>query len=133
MKPSKEKSVRAFGQKVTYKSDSEFCSNLIKAFKKRRLVYKATKKRTKPVFGVITSKVADAVNKAMHSVTAKQIHDNPKKIMGYLKNSEKKAKEFLESLKPLMGSAYKHSEIAKEFGDIEQPIKKAFSKHIKDE
>ncbi len=130
-KKSKEKSVTAFGQTVKFKNDAEFCSQLIKAFKKRRSVYKTKRTRTKPVFAIVTSKTADALNKAVHNLTPKQIKSNPKKVMADLKNAEKKAKEFLESLKPLMGSDYKHSEIAKEFGEIEQVIKKVFAKYNK--
>ena len=128
---SKEKSVTAFGQTVKFKNDAEFCIQLIKAFKKRRLVYKTKRTRTKPVFAIVTSKTADALNKAVHNLTPKQIKSNPKKVMADLKNAEKKAKEFLESLKPLMGSDYKHSEIAKEFGEIEQVIKRVFAKYNK--
>ncbi len=129
VKKSKEKSVKAFGQTVTFKNDAEFCSALIKAFKKRRSVYKAKGKRTKPVFGIITSKVKDAVSKAMHSVSAESIAKNPKQIIGKFQRLESKAIAFLDAFKDVLGSDFKKSEISKDFGDIDAAIKNLIKKY----
>lgn len=126
----KMKSVRAFGQKVEYKNDAEFCSKLIKAFKKRKAVSKQLgKKRTRPVFGVITSKIKDAVSKAIDNTSKKTIEANPKAFLAKAQRLEKSAIRFLEDFKAILGSDYKKSEISSEFGDLEKSIKKLVSKY----
>ena len=121
----KVKKVRAFGQVVEYKNDSEFCKQLIKAFKKRRKASKKDGKRrkTKPVFGVITTSVKNAVSKALHSVSEKEIEKNPKAFLAKAERLEKSAIRFLEDFKAILGSDYKKSEITSEFGDLEKSIK----------
>jgi chemotaxis protein histidine kinase CheA len=121
----KVKKVRAFGQVVEYKNDSEFCKQLIKAFKKRRKASKKDGKRrkTKPVFGVITTSVKNAVSKALHSVSEKEIEKNPKAFLAKAERLEKSAIRFLEDFKSILGSDYKKSEITSEFGDLEKSIK----------
>lgn len=129
-KDEKMKSVRAFGQKVEYRNDSEFCSKLIKAFKKRKTVSKQLgKKRTRPVFGVITSKIKDAVSKAIDNTSKKTIEANPKAFLAKAQRLEKSAIRFLEDFKAILGSDYKKSEISSEFGDLEKSIKKLVSKY----
>ena len=124
-KTEKVKKVRAFGQVVEYKNDSEFCKQLIKAFKKRRKASKKDGKRrkTKPVFGVITSSVKNAVSKALHSVSEKEIEKNPKAFLAKAERLEKSAIRFIEDFKSILGSDYKKSEITSEFGDLEKSIK----------
>ena len=130
---SKEKSVRAFGQTVTYKNDAEFCSQLIKAFKKRRLASKKDGKRrkTKPVFGVIATSVKNAVSKALHSVSTTEIQKNPKQFLAKATRLEKSAIRFLEDFKSILGSDYKKSEITSEFGELEIAIKQFVAKYTK--
>lgn len=129
VKKSKEKSIKAFGQTVTFKNDAEFCSALIKAFKKRRSVYKAKGKRTRPVFGIITANVKNAVSKAMHSVSAESIAKNPKQIISKFQRLETKAIAFLDAFKDVLGSDFKKSEISKDFGDIDAAIKNLIKKY----
>lgn len=130
---SKTKSVRAFGQTVTYKNDAEFCSQLIKAFKKRRLASKKDGKRrkTKPVFGVIATSVKNAVSKALHSVSTTEIQKNPKQFLAKATRLEKSAIRFLEDFKSILGSDYKKSEITSEFGELEVAIKQFVAKYTK--
>ena len=121
----KVKTVRAFGQVVEYKNDAEFCKQLINAFKKRRKASKkdGKRKKTKPVFGVITSSVKNAVSKALHSVSEKEIQKNPKAFLAKAERLEKSAIRFLEDFKAILGSDYKKSEITSEFGELEKSIK----------
>ena len=130
---SKTKSVRAFGQTVTYKNDAEFCSQLIKAFKKRRLASKkdGKRRRTKPVFGVIATSVKNAVSKALHSVSTTEIQKNPKQFLAKATRLEKSAIRFLEDFKSILGSDYKKSEITSEFGELEVAIKQFVAKYTK--
>jgi len=130
---SKTKSVRAFGQTVTYKNDAEFCSQLIKAFKKRRLASKKDGKRrkTKPVFGVIATSVKNAVSKALYSVSTTEIQKNPKQFLAKATRLEKSAIRFLEDFKSILGSDYKKSEITSEFGELEVAIKQFVAKYTK--
>lgn len=121
----KEKSVRAFGQVVKYKNDAEFCKKLIQALKKRRVASKKDGKRrkTKPVFGVIVSSTKNAVHKALHSVSEREIQKNPKQFLAKAQRLEKSAIRFLEDFKSILGSDYKKSEITAEFGELEKSIK----------
>ena len=130
---SKTKTVRAFGQTVTYKNDAEFCSQLIKAFKKRRLASKkdGKRRRTKPVFGVIATSVKNAVSKALHSVSTSEIEKNPKQFLAKATQLEKLAIRFLEGFKSILGSDYKKSEITSEFGELEVAIKQFVAKYTK--
>ena len=130
---SKTKTVRAFGQTVTYKNDAEFCSQLIKAFKKRRLASKkdGKRRRTKPVFGVIATSVKNAVSKALHSVSTTEIQKNPKQFLAKATRLEKSAIRFLEDFKSILGSDYKKSEITSEFGELEVAIKQFVAKYTK--
>ena len=131
-KAEKVKSVRAFGQKVEYKNDSEFCSKLISAFKRRRAVSKKLgKKKTRPVFGVITSHIKDAVTRAIDNTPKKTIEANPKAFLAKAQRLEKSAINFLEDFKAILGSDFKKSEISAEFGDLEKSIKKLVSKYKK--
>lgn len=125
----KVKTLRVFGQTVEYKNDTEFCSKLIKAFKKRRSVYKKSKKKTRPVFGIITSKIKDAVTKAIDNTPKKQIESNPKAFLAKAQRLEKSAIKFLEDFKAILGSDYKKSEISAEFGELEKSIKKMVAKY----
>ncbi|MBK7362952.1 MAG: hypothetical protein IPJ01_11710 [Micavibrio sp.] len=131
-KDEKVKSVRAFGQKIEYKNNSEFCSKLISAFKKRKAVSKKYgKKRTRPVFGVITSHIKDAVTRAIDNTPKKTIEANPKAFLAKATRLEKSAIRFLEDFKAILGSDFKKSEISSEFGDLEKSIKKLVSKYKK--
>lgn len=125
----KVKTVRAFGQTVEYKNDSEFCRKLIGAFKKRRSVYKKSKKKTRPVFGIITSKIKDAVTKAIDNTPKKEIENNPKAFLAKAQRLEKSAIRFLEDFKAILGSDFKKSEISSEFGELEKSIKKMVAKY----
>lgn len=125
----KVKTVRAFGQTVEYKNDSEFCRKLISAFKKRRSVYKKSKKKTRPVFGIITSKIKDAVTKAIDNTPKKEIENNPKAFLAKAQRLEKSAIKFLEDFKAILGSDFKKSEISAEFGELEKSIKKMVAKY----
>lgn len=129
-KVEKTKSVRAFGQNVEYKNDADFCKQLIKAFKKRRLASKkaGARRKTKPVFGAITTSVKNAVSKALHSVPEKQIEKNPKAFLAKATRLEKSAIRFLEDFKAILGSDYKKSEITAEFGELEKSIKNFVAK-----
>lgn len=129
----KKKSVRAFGQTVTYTNDGDFCRQLIKAFKKRRLASKKEGKRrkTKPVFGVITTSVKNAVSKALHSVPKSVIEDNPKQFLAKATRLEKSAIRFLEDFKNILGSDFKKAEITSEFGELETAIKQFVAKFSK--
>lgn len=128
----KMKSVRAFGQKVEYTNDSDFCSSLIKAFKKRKATSKKLgKKKTKPVFGIITSKVADAVSKAIDNTSKQEIEKNPKAFLAKAKRLEKSAIRFLEDFKAILGGDFKKSEISSEFGELEKSIKAMVAKYKK--
>ena len=129
----KMKSVRAFGQTVEYKNDADFCRQLIKAFKKRKIASKKSrgKRRTAPVFGVITKSVKNAVSKALHSVSDKQIEKNPKAFLAKATRLEKSAIRFLEDFKAILGSDYKKSEITAEFGELEKSIKGFVAKFTK--
>lgn len=121
----KMKTVRAFGQVVEYKNDAEFCHQLIKAFKKRKEKSKKGGKRrkTKPVFGAITTSVKSAVSKALHNVSEKSIEKNPKAFLANAQKLEKSAIKFLEDFKNILGADYKKSEISAEFGELEKSIK----------
>jgi colicin import membrane protein len=131
-KVEKVKTVRAFGQTVEYKNDSEFCSQLIKAFKKRKAVSKKLgKKKTRPVFGIITTKIKDAVTKAIDNTPKKDIEANPKAFLAKAERLEKSAIRFLEDFKAILGSDFKKSEITSEFGDLEKSIKQMISKYKK--
>lgn len=131
-KVEKVKTVRAFGQTVEYKNDSEFCSQLIKAFKKRKSVSKKLgKKKTRPVFGIITTKIKDAVTKAIDNTPKKDIEANPKAFLAKAERLEKSAIRFLEDFKAILGSDFKKSEITSEFGDLEKSIKQMISKYKK--
>lgn len=131
-KIEKVKKVRAFGQIVEYKNDSEFCSQLIKAFKKRKSVSKKLgKKKTRPVFGIITTKIKDAVTKAIDNTPKKDIEANPKAFLAKAERLEKSAIRFLEDFKAILGSDFKKSEITSEFGDLEKSIKQMISKYKK--
>lgn len=127
----KMKSVRAFGQNVQYKNDAEFCKKLINAFKKRKAVSKKLRKKTKPVFGIITTKVKDAVSKAIDNTPKNVIEKNPKAFLAKAQRLEKSAIRFLEDFKAILGSDFKKSEISAEFGDLEKSIKKLVSKYKK--
>lgn len=132
VKPAeKMKSVRVFGQNVQYKNNAEFCSKLINAFKKRKAVSKKLRKKTKPVFGVITTKVKDAVSKAIDNTPKNVIEKNPKAFLAKAQRLEKSAIRFLEDFKAILGSDFKKSEINAEFGDLEKSIKKLVSKYKK--
>lgn len=130
---TKSKSVRAFGQVVEYKNDSDFCRQLISAFKKRKAVSKANgkRKKTKPVFGVIVTSTKNAVSKALHSVSEKQIEKNPKEFLAKATRLEKSAVRFLEDFKAILGSDYKKAEISSEFGELEKGIKAWIAKITK--
>ena len=129
-KAEKTKSVRAFGQNVEYKNDADFCKQLIKAFKKRKLASKkaGARRKTKPVFGAITTSVKNAVSKALYSVSEKQIEKNPKAFLAKATRLEKSAIRFLEDFKAILGSDYKKSEITAEFGELEKSIKNFVAK-----
>ena len=131
--PAKVKTARAFGQVIEYKNDAEFCSKLKAAFKKRRAASKASGKRrkTKPVFGIITTSVKNAVSKALHSVSTKEIEKNPKQFLVKAERLEKSAIRFLEDFKSILGSDYKKSEITSEFGELEKAIKQFVAKVTK--
>jgi hypothetical protein len=132
VKPAeKMKSVRAFGQNVQYKNDAEFCKKLINAFKKRKAVSKKLRKKTKPVFGIITTKVKDAVSKAIDNTPKNVIEKNPKAFLAKAQRLEKSAIRFLEDFKAILGTDFKKSEISAEFGDLEKSIKKLVSKYKK--
>lgn len=125
------KTVRAFGQSIQYKNNAEFCKKLIGAFKKRKKVSRGKKRKTKPVFGIITSDVKNAVSKALHSVPKKQIEKNPKEFLAKAQRLEKSAIKFLEDFKAILGSDYKKSEITSEFGELEKSIKSFVAKYTK--
>lgn len=129
-KIEKTKSVRAFGQTIEYRNDSDFCGELIKAFKKRRKASKVDgkRKKTKPVFGVITTSVKNAVSKALHNVSNKEIEKNPKQFLAKAERLEKSAIRFLEDFKAILGSDFKKSEITSEFGELEKSIKQFVAK-----
>lgn len=132
VKAEKVKTVRAFGQTVEYRNDFEFCSQLIKAFKKRKAVSKKLgKKKTRPVFGIITTKIKDAVTKAIDNTPKKDIEANPKAFLAKAERLEKSAIRFLEDFKAILGSDFKKSEITSEFGDLEKSIKQMISKYKK--
>jgi small-conductance mechanosensitive channel len=132
VKPAeKMKSVRAFGQNVQYKNDAEFCKKLINAFKKRKAVSKKLRKKTKPVFGIITTKVKDAVSKAIDNTPKNVIEKNPKAFLAKAQRLEKSAIRFLEDFKAILGADFKKSEISAEFGDLEKSIKKLVAKYKK--
>lgn len=130
VKSPKVKTVRAFGQIVEYKNDAEFCRQLIKAFKKRKAESKKAgrRRKTKPVFGVITSSVKNAVSKALYSVPNSQIQSNPKVFLAKAQRLEKSAIKFLEDFKAILGSDFKKSEITAEFGELERTIKNFVAK-----
>jgi hypothetical protein len=131
-KVEKVKKVRAFGQVVEYKNNSEFCSQLLKAFKKRKSVSKKLgNKKTRPVFGIITTKIKDAVTKAIDNTPKKDIEANPKAFLAKAERLEKSAIRFLEDFKAILGSDFKKSEITSEFGDLEKSIKQMISKYKK--
>jgi hypothetical protein len=127
-----EKTVRAFGQTITYKNESDFCKNLITAFKSRKEASKKTgkRKRTKPVFNVITSNVKNVVSKALNSVSKKEIERNPKQFLQKAKSLEKSAIRFLQDFKGILGDDFKKSEITSEFGELEKSINKFVQKYI---
>jgi hypothetical protein len=131
---AKIKTARAFGQVIEYKNDAEFCSKLKAAFKKRRAAAKANsgkRRKTKPVFGVITTSVKNAVSKALHSVPTKEIEKNPKQFLVKAERLEKSAIRFLEDFKSILGNDYKKSEITSEFGELEKAIKQFVAKVTK--
>jgi vacuolar-type H+-ATPase subunit I/STV1 len=125
------KKARAFGQVIEYKNDVEFCAKLKAAFKKRRAAAKSTagkRRKTKPVFGVITNSVKNAVSKALHSVPTKEIEKNPKQFLAKAERLEKSAMRFLEDFKSILGNEYKKSNITSEFGELEKAIKQFVAK-----
>jgi hypothetical protein len=130
---SKVKTARAFGQVIEYKNDVEFCDKLKAAFKKRRAAAKLGGKRrkTKPVFGLITTSVKNAVSKALYSVPTKEIEKNPKQFLVKAERLEKSAMRFLEDFKSILGSDFKKSEITSEFGELEKVIKQFVAKVTK--
>lgn len=132
-KIEKTKSVRAFGQTIEYRNDSEFCGELIKAFKKRRKASKVDgkRKKTKPVFGVIATSVKNVVSKALHNVSNKEIEKNPKQFLAKAERLEKSAIRFLEDFKAILGSDFRKSEITSEFGELEKSIKQFVAKVTK--
>jgi hypothetical protein len=67
--------------------------------------------------------VKNAVSKALHSVSEKEIEKNPKAFLAKAERLEKSAIRFLEDFKSILGSDYKKSEITSEFGDLEKSIK----------
>jgi len=130
---AKVKTARAFGQVIEYKNDIDFCDKLKAAFKKRRAAAKLGGKRrkTKPVFGLITTSVKNAVSKALHSVSHKEIEKNPKQFLVKAERLEKSAMRFLEDFKSILGSDFKKSEITSEFGELEKAIKQFVAKVTK--
>jgi hypothetical protein len=130
--PKKEasKTVRAFGQSIEYKNNAEFCKKLITALKNRKTTSKAGgKRKTRPVFGVITNKVKDAVTQAYGSKSAKkQIEENPRQFLAKAQRLEKSAMSFLEDFKSILGNDYKKSEITSEFRELEKYIKNLVTK-----
>lgn len=133
MKAQKMKSVRAFGMNIEYKNDAEFCKKLINAFKKRKKASKkgAKRRKTQPIFGLITTKISGAVSQALHSVPTKKIEQNPKQFLAKAQRLEKSAVRFLQDFKAILGSSYKQSEINSEFGELEKSIKKFVGKFMK--
>lgn len=129
--PKKEETTKAWGQTITWKSEAEFCTELRKAYLRRRKVYKTKGKKTKPVFQVITSKIGDAVEMAVKNVSHAKIEKNPKEFLSMSIRLEKSAKTFLENFKALLGADFKKGDIAKEFGDVEATINKLVSKFQK--
>jgi hypothetical protein len=129
----KTKSVRAFGQTVEYSNDTDFCRQLIKAFKRRKIASKkaGARRKTKPVFGVITASVKSAVSKALYSVPEKQITRNPQAFLAKAQSLEKSAIRFLEDFKAILGADYKKTEITTEFGELERTIKNFVAKFTK--
>jgi len=128
----KTKTVRAFGQTVAYKNDADFCKQLISAFKKRKSSSKkGARKKTKPVFGVITTSVKNAVSKALHNASDKQIQKDPRAFLAKAQRLEKSAIRFLEDFKAILGVDYKKSEINSEFGELEKTIKAYVAKFTK--
>jgi hypothetical protein len=128
------KKARAFGQVIEYKNDVEFCAKLKAAFKKRRAAAKSTsgkRRKTKPVFGVITNSVKNAVSKALHNVPTKEIEKNPKQFLAKAERLEKSAMRFLEDFKSILGNDYKKSSITSEFGELEKAIKQFVAKIAK--
>ena len=131
---AKVKTARAFGQVIEYKNDVEFCDKLKAAFRKRRAAAKSTagkRRKTKPVFGVITNSVKNAVSKALYSVSTKEIEKNPKQFLAKAERLEKSAMRFLEDFKSILGNDYKKSNITSEFGELEKVIKQFVSKIAK--
>jgi hypothetical protein len=131
---AKVKTARAFGQVIEYKNDVEFCAKLKAAFKKRRAAAKSTsgkRRKTKPVFGVITNSVKNAVSKALHSVSTKEIEKNPKQFLAKAERLEKSAMRFLEDFKSILGNDFKKSNITSEFGELEKAIKQFVAKIAK--
>lgn len=131
---AKVKTARAFGQVIEYKNDVEFCAKLKAAFKKRRAAAKSAggkRRKTKPVFGVITNSVKNAVSKALHSVSTKEIEKNPKQFLAKAERLEKSAMRFLEDFKSILGNDFKKSNITSEFGELEKAIKQFVAKIAK--
>ena len=131
---AKVKTARAFGQVIEYKNDVEFCAKLKAAFKKRRAAAKSAggkRRKTKPVFGVITNSVKNAVSKALHSVSTKEIGKNPKQFLAKAERLEKSAMRFLEDFKSILGNDFKKSNITSEFGELEKAIKQFVAKIAK--
>lgn len=131
---AKVKTARAFGQVIEYKNDVDFCSKLKAAFRKRRAAAKSAggkRRKTKPVFGVITNSVKNAVSKALHSVSTKEIEKNPKQFLAKAERLEKSAMRFLEDFKSILGNDYKKSNITSEFGELEKAIKQFVAKIAK--
>jgi predicted Zn-dependent protease len=131
---AKVKTARAFGQVIEYKNDVEFCAKLKAAFKKRRAAAKSAggkRRKTKPVFGVITNSVKNAVSKALHSVSSKEIEKNPKQFLAKAERLEKSAMRFLEDFKSILGNDFKKSNITSEFGELEKAIKQFVAKIAK--
>jgi colicin import membrane protein len=131
---AKVKTARAFGQVIEYKNDVDFCAKLKAAFKKRRAAAKSAggkRRKTKPVFGVITNSVKNAVSKALHSVSTKEIEKNPKQFLAKAERLEKSAMRFLEDFKSILGNDFKKSNITSEFGELEKAIKQFVAKIAK--
>ena len=129
----KVKSVRAFGQKIEYKNDSDFCSKLIIAFKKRKKASKGDgkRKKTTSTFGTMTNSIRKIVSGAVQNVPQKRIEANPKKFMSDAQKVEKSGVRFLEDLKEFLGYKYSKSQIEKEFVQYDELIKGIVAKATK--
>ena len=126
--PAKEEKATVWGQKVSWRTEAEFCEALRKAYLKRRKVYKTKGKKTKPAFSTITSKVGDALEMAAKIIPQSKIKKNPKEFLAKFMRLERSAQRFLEDFKSILGNEFKKGDISKEFGEVENTIKKLISK-----